>query len=66
MRSKTDVKDAFRQVPVAPKGEVKFGYCVEEVIVIDFRLQFGWKNIPGWWDLMASALECSHSHTKPQ
>ncbi|CAN0057050.1 unnamed protein product [Choristocarpus tenellus] len=41
MISKMDVKDAFRQVPVDPQGAAKFGYCLGDLLVIDFRLQFG-------------------------
>ncbi|CAN0043129.1 unnamed protein product, partial [Choristocarpus tenellus] len=66
MISKMDVKDAFRQVQVEPRGGAKFGYCVGDLLVIDFRLQFGWRNSPGWWDLLASALEFSHCHTDPK
>ncbi|CAM9662681.1 unnamed protein product [Choristocarpus tenellus] len=57
MISMMGVKDNFRQVLVEPQGAAKFGYCVGDLLVIDFRLQFGWRNSPGWWDLLASALE---------
>ena len=29
---------------------------------MDLRLQFGWRNSPGYWGLLASALE--HAHTR--
>ena len=61
--SKIDVEDAFRQVPVDPAGAPAFGYVVNDLAVVDFRLQFGWRSSPGFWGLMASALEHSHNHT---
>ncbi|CAM9899662.1 unnamed protein product, partial [Choristocarpus tenellus] len=35
MISKMDVKDAFHQVPVEPKGAAKFGYCVGDLLAGD-------------------------------
>ena len=60
---KIHVKDAFRQVPVDPAGAPVFGYVVNDLVVVDFRLQFGWRSSPGLGGLMASALEDSHNHT---
>ena len=58
---RTDVKDAFRQVLVDPVGVPVFGYAMGEYVVVDLRLQFGWRNSPGFWGLMASALEHAHA-----
>ena len=40
-----------------------FGYATGEYVVVDLRLQFGWRNSPGFWGLMPSALENSHTHS---
>jgi len=58
-----DVKDAFRQVLVDPAGASTFGYVFGNRVVVDLRLQFGWRNSPGFWGLMTSALEHAHTHT---
>ena len=42
MMSKADVSDAFRNVRVDPDKTVNFCYTVGELVVIDFRLTFGW------------------------
>ena len=60
---RVDVKDAFRQVFVDPEGTPVFGYGMGEYVVVDLRLQFGWRNTPGFWGLMASALKHSHTHS---
>ena len=60
---RVDVKDAYRQVLVDPVGAPGFGYAVGEYVVLNLRLQFGWRNSPGFWGLMASALEHSHTHS---
>ena len=60
---RVDVKDAYRQVLVDPVGAPVFGYAMGEYVVVDLRLQFGWRNSPGFWGLMASALEHSHTHS---
>lgn len=61
--SKVDVKDAFRQIRVEPAGAPAFGYRVEDTVLVDLRLQFGWRSSPGFWGLAAAALEHSHNHT---
>ena len=53
------MKDAYRQVLVDPVG----AYAMGEYVVVDLRLQFGWRKSPGFWGLMASALEHSHTHS---
>ena len=30
---------------------------------MDLRLRFGWRNSPGFWELMASALDHTHTHS---
>ena len=60
---RVDVKDAYRQVLVDLVGAPGFGYAVGEYVVVDLRLQFGWRKSPGFWGLMASALEHSHTHS---
>ena len=57
-----DVKGAFRQVLVDPAGAPVFGYVFGDRGVVDLRLQFGWCNSPGFWGLMASALEHARTH----
>ena len=59
---RVDVKEAFRQVLVDPVGASVFGYVTGGRVVMDLRLQFGWRNSPGYWGLLASALE--HAHTR--
>ena len=60
--SRIDVKDAFRQVLVDPVGAPVFGYAMGGYVVVDLRLHLGWRNSPGFWGLMASALEHVHTH----
>ena len=59
---RVDVKEAFRQVLVDPVGASVFGYVTGGRVVVDLRLQFGWRNSPGYWGLLASALE--HARTR--
>ena len=44
---RVDVKEAFRQVLVDPVGASVFGYVTGGRVVVDLRLQFGWRNSPG-------------------
>ena len=59
---RVDGKDAFRQVLLDPVGAPVFGFVMGEYGVVDLRLQFGWRNSPRFWGLMASALEHSYTH----
>ena len=61
--SKMDVKDAFRQIPVEWAHCPLFGYAFRDLVVVDRRLQFGWRNSPGFWCLFSAALEHAHVHT---
>ena len=60
---RVDVKDVFRRVLADPADAPAFGYVFGDRIVVDLRLQFGWCNSPGFWWLMASALEHAHTHS---
>ena len=45
---RVDVKEAFRQALVDPVGALVFGYVTGGRVVVDLRLQFGWRNSPGY------------------
>ena len=60
---RVDVKDAYRQVLVDPVGAPVFGDAVGEYVVVDLRLQFGWRSSLGFWSLIGFALEHSHTHS---
>ena len=51
------VKDAYRQVLVDPVMAPVFGYAMGEYVVVDLLFQFGWRNSPEFYRLMASALK---------
>ena len=63
MLSKMDVKDAFRQVAVEWDGCTKFGYVLGDFVVVDRRLVFGWRNSPGFYCLLAGAIEHAQGST---
>ena len=48
LMSKADASDAFRNVRVDPDEARNFCYTVGELVVIDFRLTFGWSGSPGF------------------
>lgn len=54
---KMDLKGAFRQILTDPAGAAAFAYVVGEFVVVDLRLQFGWRGSPGWFGLAAGAIE---------
>ena len=54
---RVDVRDAFPHVLLDPAGAPAFGYAFGDRVIVDLRLQFGWRNSPGFWGLMASALK---------
>ena len=60
MLSKIDVKDAFRQMAVEWDDCTKFGYVFGDFVVVDRRLVFGWRNSPGFYCLLAGAIEHAH------
>ena len=55
------VKKALRQVLVDLVGASVFGYVTGGRVVVDLRLQFRWRNSPGYWGFLASALEYAHT-----
>ena len=40
-----------------------FGYAFRDLVIVDRRLQFGWRNSPGLWCLFSAALAHSHVTT---
>ena len=56
----TDVNDAYRNVRIDPNQAHNFCFTVGDLVVIDFRLMFGWTGSPGIFGVMASAAEHSH------
>lgn len=40
-----------------------YGYVFRDLVVDDRRLQFGWRNSPGYFCLSSAALEHAHRHT---
>ena len=61
--AKADVTEAFRNVRVAPDQAQNFCYMVDDVLVADFRLTFGWAGSPGHWGVMSEAAAHSHRNT---
>ena len=61
--SKLHVKEAFRQVLVDPSRAAYFGYTFGDMAVVELCLEYGWRSSPGFWGLLASAVEHSHNHT---
>ena len=61
--SKADVADAFRNVRIDPDQAHNFCYTVVDLVVIYFRLTFGWSGSPGFWGVMSAAAEHAHCHT---
>lgn len=57
-----DIKSALRQAGVAPDLAAAFTYRIEDLIFVDFRLQFGWRGSPGWWWWRGGG--CRALHTK--
>ena len=59
---RVDVKDVFGQVLVDSVGAPVFEYAMGEYVVVDLRMQSGWRNSPAFWGLMPSALGHAHTH----
>ena len=55
--SKADVSDAFRDVGVDPDKAHKFCCTVGDLVMIGFRLTFGWSGSPGSCGVMSTAAE---------
>ena len=43
--------------------KLKICYMVDDVLVADFRLTFGWAGSPGHWGVMSEAAAHSHRNT---
>ena len=56
------MSDAFGNVRVAPDKTHKFCYTVD-LVVIGFRLRFGWSGSPGFWGVMSAAAAHAHCNT---
>ena len=52
LMSKADMPDAFRNARVDPDQAHNSCYTVGDLVVIDFRLTFGWSGSPGFWGVM--------------
>ena len=61
--SKADMPDAFRNVPVDPDQAHNFWYTVGDLVVINFRLTFGWSGSPRFLGVMSAAAEHAHCST---
>ena len=58
-----DVKNEFRQVPVDPDGAAAFGYVLGQYLIVDLRLQFGWRGSPGLWRVISAAIQHAQRNT---
>ena len=58
-----NVNDVYRNVRIDPNQAHSFCYTVGDLVVIDFRLTFGWTGSPGNFGVMALAAENSHCNT---
>ena len=61
--AKADVTEAFRNVRVAPDQAQIFCYMVDDILVADFRLTFGWAGSPGHWGVISETAAHSHRNT---
>lgn len=52
-----DLKRAFRQILVDPGGAQVFAYVWDELLIVELRLQFGWRGSLGWSGLVAEGIE---------
>ena len=58
--SKVNVSDAFQNVRVDPDKAHNFCCTIGELVVIDFRLTFGWSGSPGFRGVVSAAA--AHAH----
>ena len=61
--SKAGVSNAFRNVRITPEYANKFCYVLDDLIVADLRLTFGWAESPGFGGLLLSAAEHAPCNT---
>ena len=59
--AKTDIKAAYRIVPVAPQDRIFLGMKFNELVYVDGALPFGLRSAPKLFNALADALEwCIH------
>lgn len=58
-----DVSSACRHIPVEWSKAPTFSFTYGDNVMVDFRLPFGWRSSPGWWNLAASAVQFAHRNT---
>ena len=63
MVSKLDFIGLFCQVVVDRAHAAYFAYVFGDMAVVHLCPEFGWRSSPGFWGLLASALEHSHNNT---
>ena len=61
--AKANVTEAFRNVRVTPDQGQTFCYMLDDVLVADFWLTFGWAGSPGHWGVMSEAAAHSQRNT---
>ena len=55
--SKHGCQNTFRKVPVDPDGAAAFGYVLGQYLIVDLRLQFGWRGSSGWRGVISAAIQ---------
>jgi hypothetical protein len=58
---KVDVKGAFKHIKLYLGAIECFCYIFGEWLVIELVLPFGWRNSPGWWQLVANGIQQAHN-----
>ena len=61
--AKTYVSDAFRNVRVSPENPHQLCNVLEDIVMVDLRLAFGWTGSQRIWGSLASAIEHAHCHS---
>ena len=61
--SKADVSHAFQNVLVDFDQKYNSCFLLGGVIIVDFRLTFGWSGSPGFYGSLAAAAENEHCNT---
>ena len=62
LMSEADVSDASRNAS-RPGQSPQFCYTVGELVLVDFRLTFGWSGSPGFWVVISAAAAHGHRNT---
>ena len=63
LMSQADKSDAIRNQRVDPDQAHNFCYTVGDLVVIKFRLTFGWSGSPSVLGVMSAAAEHAHCNT---